>query len=266
MSTPKRNLTSKSLRALSWLAELAAPEIGVRQLAAAMKIAPSSAHRILLALSDAGFVTRDCETQRYALGPEFLRLANLASAKVSVRRIGAAAMQRLVDRCGESVLLVMYDDARQEMIFAASVDAKHSARSTIQLNTWMPVRTGASGMAILAFLEDAEIDSIIRRAKLSPSQGRAVAEPDRLDADLSIVRRQGYAYTRCQWIAGAVGVAAPIFNRDGKVAGDICVTIPGQHASEDSKDRLIDALRDCASDVTNQMRDFSRTCAVVSAV
>src|SRR5262245_58570265 len=126
VSTPKRNLTSKSLRALSWLAESSAPEIGVRQLAAAMKIAPSSAHRILLALSDAGFVTQDCETQRYALGPEFLRLAHLASALAPVRQIGASALQRLVDRCGESALLVMYDDSRQEMIFAASVDPKHA--------------------------------------------------------------------------------------------------------------------------------------------
>jgi DNA-binding IclR family transcriptional regulator len=255
VTTSKRNLTSKSLRALSWLAESETSEVGVRQLATAMRIAPSSAHRVLLALSDAGFVTRDCDTQRYALGPEFLRLVRCASVKAPQRQLGAAAMQRLVDRCGESALLVRYDDTRQEMIFDAAVDAARSARSTIRLNTWMPVRTGASGMAILAFLDDGEVQSIIRRAKASPSQGRAYAEPDRLAADLNLVRRQGFAYTRCQWVPGAVGIAAPIFDRAGKVAGDICVTIPAQRAGEASRDGLIDALRACANDVTRELRN-----------
>jgi len=254
VTTSKRNLTSKSLRALSWLAESETSEVGVRQLAAAMKIAPSSAHRVLLALSDAGFVTRDCDTQRYALGPEFLRLAHCATARVPQPQLGAAAMQRLVDRCGESALLVRYDDTRQEMIFDAAVDAAHSARGTIRLNTWMPVRTGASGMAILAFLDEVEVQSIIRRAKALPSQGRAYAEPDRLATDLNAVRRQGFAYTRCQLVPGAAGLAAPIFDRAGKVAGDICVTIPEQRAAETSRDALIDALRACASEVTQELR------------
>jgi IclR family transcriptional regulator, acetate operon repressor len=255
VTTSKRNLTSKSLRALSWLAESETTEVGVRQLAAAMKIAPSSAHRVLLALSDAGFVTRHCDTQRYALSPEFLRLAHCATARMPRHHLGATAMQRLVERCGESALLVRYDNARQEMIFDAAVDAEGSAPSTILLNTWMPVRTGASGMAILAFLDDGEIQSIICRAKDSPSRGRAYAEPDRLAADLNAVRRQGFAYTRCQWVAGAIGIAAPIFNRTGKVTGDICVTIPQQRAGEASREGLIDALRACASNVTRELRN-----------
>jgi DNA-binding IclR family transcriptional regulator len=247
---PERKPISKTLRALSWLAESSTPEVGVRQLAAAMNIAPSSAHRILLALSEAGFVRRDGKTQRYALGNEFLRLSHLAIAKAPLRQAGAEAMRRLVETCDESALLGIYDDGRQEMIYAACVDSKHSSQRAIELNKWIPVRTGASGLAILAFLKEAEARSIVERLALLAPGGAGRADPEGLATELATVRRQGYAFTRCQWIAGAVGLAAPIFGSHGKVLGDVCLTIPAQRLGDGSKDRLVDALRCCVSEIT----------------
>jgi IclR family acetate operon transcriptional repressor len=234
----------------------------VRQLAAAMKIAPSSAHRILLALSEAGFVRRDGRTQRYALGNEFLRLSHLAIAKAPLRQAGAEAMRRLVETCDESALLGIYDDARQEMIYAASIDSKHSSQRAIQLNKWIPVRTGASGLAILAFLKEAEARSIVQRLALLPPGGADRADPEGLATELATVRRQGYAFTRCQWIAGAVGLAAPIFGSHGKVLGDVCLTIPAQRLGDGSKDRLVDALRCCVSEITKTIGSTAPSLAV----
>jgi DNA-binding IclR family transcriptional regulator len=259
---PERKPISKTLRALSWLAESSTPEVGVRQLAAAMNIAPSSAHRILLALSEAGFVRRDGRTQRYALGNEFLRLSHLAIAKAPLRQAAAEAMRRLVENCDESALLGIYDDGRQEMIYAASVDSKHSSQRAIQLNKWIPVRTGASGLAILAFLKEAEARSIVQRLTLPAPGGAGRADPGRLATELATVRRQGYAFTRCQWIAGAVGLAAPIFGSHGKVLGDVCLTIPARRLGDGSKDRLVDALRCCVSEITKNLGSTPQSFAV----
>jgi DNA-binding IclR family transcriptional regulator len=259
---PERKPISKTLRALSWLAESSTPEVGVRQLAAAMNIAPSSAHRILLALSEAGFVRRDGKTQRYALGNEFLRLSHLAIAKAPLRQAGAEAMRRLVESCDESALLGIYDDARQEMIYAASIDSKHSSQRAIQLNKWIPVRTGASGLAILAFLKEAEARSIVQRLALLAPGGPGRADPEGLATELATVRRQGYAFTRCEWIAGAVGLAAPVFGSHGKVLGDVCLTIPAQRLGDGSKDRLVDALRCCVSEIAKTIGSTTPSFAV----
>jgi DNA-binding IclR family transcriptional regulator len=75
-----------------------------------------------------------------------------------------------------------------------------------------------------------------------------------LDAELATVRRQGFADTRCQWVAGAVGLAAPIFDRRGKVMGDVCVTLPQGRADDGGKERLVDAMRRCVDDITTRMR------------
>jgi DNA-binding IclR family transcriptional regulator len=55
-------------------------------------------------------------------------------------------------------------------------------------------------------------------------------------------------------VAGAVGLAAPIFDRRGKVMGDVCVTIPQARADDGSKERLVAAMRRCVDDITLRIR------------
>jgi DNA-binding IclR family transcriptional regulator len=249
MEPTERNPVSKTLRALSWLIETSHPQIGVRQLAAAMNIAPSSAHRILASLADAGFVRQDGGSQRYTLTAEFYRLSQRAAAMSPLRRAGLTALRRLVAACDETALLGVYDASRHEMIFAEAVDPAHTSRHAIRMNEWLPVRTGASGLAILAFLDETERHSVIAHSRLT--------QP--LDAELATVRRQGFAHTRCQWVPGAMGLAAPIFDARGKVMGDVCVTIPQQRADDASKERLVDAMRRCVDDIAAGMRGGEMT-------
>jgi DNA-binding IclR family transcriptional regulator len=253
---PERNPVDKTLRALSWLAETAQPQVGVRQLAAAMNIAPSSAHRILMALSEAGFVRQDGRTQRYALGNEFYRLSQLAVAKAPVGEASVAAMRRLVDTCGESALLCLYDERRRQVTFAAAVNAARAGApggQGIELNRWLPVRTGASGLAVLAYLDEGEAHGIVQRSHTPACGGPHAFDPDRFRSEIAAVRRQGYALAPCQWISGAMGLAAPIFGGAGKVMGNVCVTIPRERAGSGGMERLIGATLGCARDITRRM-------------
>jgi hypothetical protein len=105
---PARNPVSKTLRALNWLVESSPPQVGVRQIAAAMNIALSSAHRILLALSEAGYVRQDRKTQRYTLGNEFfrfrkLRLKKRRCAKRRSRRCSVWSIPSRNPRCFASM-------------------------------------------------------------------------------------------------------------------------------------------------------------------
>jgi len=248
-----RNPVSKTLRALSWLVESSPPQVGVRQIAAAMNIAPSSAHRILLALSEAGYVRQDRATQRYTLGNEFFRLSQIAVAKAPLRQAALAAMQRLVDSFKESTLLCVYDEWRQEVTFAAAVDSARSTGRLIEMNKWRPVRTSASGMAILACLKEDEVRTIARRANFLRHANTDLAEPGRLRSELAGVRHKGYASAPCQSTAGGVCLAAPIFGTRNKVLGTICVTIPQERAEKDGMDQLINAMLYCANDITKKM-------------
>lgn len=248
-----RNPISKALKVLGWLAECPSGDVGVRELSTNLKISASSAHRLLLSLTEEGFVKKDAHNARYSLGLEFLRLAQLTVAGTTIRRVALRPMRRLVDACNETALLGVYDSTRQEMMFAESVESGHALRYAVALNKWGPVYTGASGLAIMAFLENATIQSIIDRTRLAPLTGASITESYRLHAELDNTRKQGWAITRGQRIVGAVGLAAPVFGSSGDVLGDICLTIPEQRFNESSKTHLVELLLDCASSITREM-------------
>ena len=225
----ERNPVEKALRTLTWLIQSPATDVGVRELAAALRLPPSNAHRLLSTLAAEGFLHRDGTTARYALGPELLRWAHLIMARFPLRRVALHHMRALVEQCGETAFLGVYDPARREMMFAEAVESSHPLRYAISLNKWMPMNTGASSLAILAFLAEPEIDAVAERiARAGPLTRNSLRGSARLKAELAAVRRRGYAFSAGQRLAGAIGLAAPIFGAGGEVAGDIVLTIPEQ--------------------------------------
>ena len=76
--------TSKAIKALGWIIQSPSMDVGVRELAAALNVAPSMAHRLLLSLAEADLVQQNTKTLRYSLGLEFLRIAELANAKSQI--------------------------------------------------------------------------------------------------------------------------------------------------------------------------------------
>lgn len=246
----ERNPIAKAVKALAWLVQTAESEVGVRQMAAALELSPSNAHRLLTALVVEELVQQDSRTTRYSLGPELLRWAHLVLARSPVRQVALEHMQRLVKACNETAILGIYGRARQEMMFAATIESTHPLRYAIELNKWIPVHAGATGLAIMAFLPEAEIRAIIKRTRLAPLTPRSITAPKRLESELKIVRRRGYAITHGQRTIGAVGLAAPIFGSGGEVVGDIALTIPEQRFDRGATDRLIQALLKCTAAVT----------------
>lgn len=247
----ERNPVAKALRALEWLIESPAADAGVRQVAAALELQPSNAHQLLGTLVEAGFVQQDARTARYALGPELVRWAHLIIARAPLRQIAMHHMRALVGACNETAFLGLYDAARQEMMFAASVESEHPLRYAIDLNRWMPMNTGASSLAILAWLPEAEIEPIAEHMlRAAPLTGNAIASRTALQAELRAVRRNGYAFSRGQRLTGAIGIGAPIFGADGKVVGDLVLTIPEQRFERDSTGKLARLLRRHAAAIT----------------
>jgi IclR family acetate operon transcriptional repressor len=240
----------KVLNALKWIVEEQSTEVGVREMAVGLGVSPSTAHRLLTELAKADFVQHHSITGRYSLSLEFLRLAHLTIGHLSLQRVALTHMRRLTAACNETSLLGIYDAARQEMMILAIVESSHQLRYKVDLNKWLPVHAGASGLAIVAFLSEDKIESIVARTGLSPLTPRSITERYKFEAELQKIRKRGYAITQGQRTPGAVGLGAPIFNSDGEVVGDICLTVPESRFDAGSQDRIAELLKACAHEVT----------------
>ena len=223
--------------------------IGVREAAVMLGTSPSSAHRLLTALTKEGVLRRH-DNGHYSLGLEVVRLAHVIIARMPIRDVALRYMRTLVEACNETVYLGLYDRVRQEIFFGTSVESAQRLRYMVDTEHWVPVYAGASGLAVMAFLSNEERDAIIRRTRLAPLTSQTITEPYRLEHLLTNVRRLGYALTRGQRIAGAVGIAAPVFGSGGEVVGDISITHsrttlrPGQRSEPGRTGRAMCRQRD----------------------
>lgn len=248
----ERDPVGKSIQVLMSLADNPTGPWSVRQIARQLDTSPATVHRIFHTFEVRHLLSR-ARDGSYQPGLELFRLCQALADNLSPVRIVRPHLEALAEECGEAVLLGAYDPARGEMVFLDMVQAVHPLQYMVELNSWMPVHAGATGLAILAFLPDAERERIYERGPDRLTEATLVSRAA-LEHEVGLIRERGYARSRGQRTTGAVGVAAPIFDSVGDVFGDVTITIPDQRFDERLEGVLATALRRTTAAVSDELR------------
>jgi DNA-binding IclR family transcriptional regulator len=112
------------------------------------------------------------------------------------------------------------------MMFVTFIDSSHPLRYVVPTNEWIPVHAGASGLAVMAFLPEGERRAIVERRGLPRITEATITDPHVLEDELGRVRRRGYAFSRGQRTKGAVAIAAPIWGPNGRILGELNLSVP----------------------------------------
>lgn len=219
----------------------------IKDVSAAIGLAPSTCHRMLDLMVSEGLVERDPIRRDYRIGAEFFRLATQVQSHFDIRTLSRTFLQEVVNECGETCVLCLYLPAEGKMTFALQVDSSQLLRYHLPLNTPLSLLWGASGRGILAFLLPDEIERIRASEGPAPASSRKVPSRSVLARDLEEIRTSGYAVSHGDKIAGAVGISAPIFGSGGSVMGCISVTVPEGRITPTAERRLGELVRRVAS-------------------
>src|SRR6185437_12824591 len=120
-------------------------------------------------------------------------------------------------------------------------------------NQWNTIHSGATGLAILAFLPEEERRALYQR-DLERFTERTLVSPEDLEAETARIRARGYAYSQGQRSRGAVGFGAPLFDAAGDVFGDVCITIPEGRFDPSQEQKLGALLISAAEDISADLR------------
>lgn len=223
----ERNPMGALARVLAALAEMDESAIGMRELARRLGTPPSSLQRTLEAASETSLVALAGPGQ-WELGWEFHRLAALAQRKQPFR-VAADILETLRDETGETALLTVYDPHRRARMYVAAAESRYNVRFVPQLFAWMPAHAGASALAILAYRPEAERRALYAEG-LAPFTPTTAKTADDLEARLSAIKRDGYAFSYDEVNLAAAGVAAPVLL--GEVTSSVTVIAPRQRFEE----------------------------------
>jgi DNA-binding IclR family transcriptional regulator len=197
----------------------------VTELGSELKIEKSSISRILASLEKKQWVKK-LPNEEYVLGDRMLELSLSVLSGTDIRRVSLPYLYELNSETRETAGLTIRVDF--EDIVIDQVESQNSVRHVLGLGIRYPLWSGATGKAILANMEESEIEAFCSSLKKAGDLILASGVKlniDKLREELVIVRKQGYAMSLGERTPITSAVAAPIFERNN-VTGAILATGP----------------------------------------
>lgn len=194
-------------------------ELGVSEIARALGVAKSSAHRMLSTLLSRGFVEQNPGTGRYRLGLHIYELGQISVSRSRLRQAALPIMEDLRQRTGQTVHLGVADGP--DVVHLERTQSREGLDLLGAQPRRFPTHCSATGKVLAAF--DPAIADARRRAGFPPITPNSVKCEAEWDATLTKVRRAGVAINRDEVASGAMSVAAPIFDGVGRARAALSI-------------------------------------------
>lgn len=192
----------------------------------------STCFNILKTLVATNVLDFDPDTKTYAISAGAVGLANGAILTGGVAGEMQRRMEEVAHRFGITVGL-WRRVGEDRVLLVWLVESPTAVRIMLRLGQRLPLLIGASGRVMCAFSRFSEEEIEHRFASLRWHTPMAL---NQYRAEVAQARKQGYAIDNGIFIRGALGIAAPIFERDGSVRSIISSTsFVGQHEPGDVK-------------------------------
>jgi len=221
--------------------------VSLKLLAQETGLHPSTAHRILGAMTQSGFVERP-EPGTYRLGIRLLELGNIVKSRINIRPLALPFMLRLHGEIGESVNLgVRHGD---EIVY---VERTSSGRASVRVVHLVGARAPLHSTAVgkLFLVEDGpqKVRDYARRTGLPGFTPTSLTSLAALEKELDHVRRHGVAFDNEEIEQGLRCIAAPVRDDSGELAAGLSVSAPAERYTAD----WVPLIKRAAADISRAL-------------
>ncbi|MGE5416417.1 MAG: IclR family transcriptional regulator [Acidobacteriota bacterium] len=217
-------------RSLSILEILAAKRepMTLGEVAKQCGLKPSTAHRLLATLVVRGFATQDVATGKYQLGLKTFQIGNAALYSLDLRSIARPHLSNLVAKCKETANLAVLSRTNVgfDLVYIDQVESASMVRTFARIGSPVPVHCTGSGKALLAYLDDREIDYLLKNTKLEKFTANTLTNSNEILSEIRTIRENGYSTDREETEIGVICFAAPIRDYSQRVVAAVSVSGP----------------------------------------
>ncbi|HXH03895.1 MAG TPA: IclR family transcriptional regulator C-terminal domain-containing protein [Candidatus Competibacteraceae bacterium] len=232
-SQPQSGQSQSLSRGLQLLERLAEARHGISlvDLAQQVGMAPSTTHRLLTTLEQAGFIQQDEELGRWFVGVKAFTLGNAFLDHCDFVARARPYMHRLMEQAGETVNLAVLDG--NEAVFLAQVECREMMRMIVKLGSRAPLHASGVGKALLATMSEEDIAAVLHRRGLPRYTDNTITTPGELREELARIRRQGFARDDEEHAVGLRCMAATLHDHQGKALAAISLSGPRARIPDD---------------------------------
>ncbi len=223
----------------------------IAELADTMNLPPSTVHRILQTFCEKKYVMRDERSHTYRLGPALIPLGKAASKGIRLQDAAKPILAALSQKTGEDVYLII--PVGNKGLVIEKYDGPSHLKVVEEFGYEMYLHCGAIRKVLLAYQSPNFIDEYMKNI-IMQDRAYPYVRPADLRAELDKIRADGYAISRGDYVADAVGVGAPVFNAEGELACSIGIITPEIRLNaENSLDTLCAYVKSFAAELSSDL-------------
>jgi len=220
----------RAMKLLDVLASHSKP-VPLKELAAASGLHTSTTHRILNDLVVGRYVDR-VDSGMYQLGMRLLELGSLVKRRLNVREVALEPMRELHRLTGQTVNLSLQQG--DEIVYIERAWSESSGMQVVRaIGGHAPLHLTSTGKLFLSVADSRQVRAYAMRTGLAGTTRNSITDLERLERELAIARRHGYARDNEELELGVRCIAAGIHDDSGKLLAGLSLSAPADRLRDD---------------------------------
>lgn len=211
----------------------------------------STAHHLLQALVDFGYLDQDDDVRTYRLASKLFRLTGRTWTKERLAEISMPFLNELSLRTGEGTSLAILRDGVVTVI--AKRDPVGPVRVVQEVGAIRPIHCTAVGKALAAWLPEQELNGIIDRTIFERKTAKTITTSDAFRRELARIRTTGIAIDNEEHIEGIRCFATPVRDHSREVRAALCLLGPKSHLPQRRQGEIRKVLTALAAELSAQL-------------
>ena len=220
---------------------------GINELSRRLGIAVNSVYRVLMRLSERGYVEIDPAGNGYRLSTKFISLGMRLHNRIDLRMRARRHLERLTIDTGETCQIQTLQGNRMLVLDSVAPGTDFYLRVTP--GSLVYCHANAYGKAVLAFLPEEQVRTVLSDG-MPQLTDNSITKPDAFDRELEKARRTGITFDREEYAKGIYCVGAPVFDVQGNIAAGLGVTGLASRLSHDVEQKFCSLVLRCSAAVS----------------
>lgn len=227
----------------------AGANVGVSELADALKTTKGTVFRHLQTLMDLGYVSQDAQTARYSLGMR-AQLLSQGAGRVDIMVTAEAEAKALRDEVGETCVVSLI--TAKSVVVATTALARAAIEIGVRPGSELSLHSTAQGKIALAFSRHPLLKRALANG-LERYSETTICDVAALSEEIDRIRRQGFALAPEESARGISAVAAPIFDSHGDGVATIAIVGLAQSIKHPPNPQHVAALLSAAERISRNL-------------
>ena len=212
---------SKFMRVLQLVADCAEP-VGIAEMAKATSFPRPTVHRIVAALQAERMLVEVGSTRSWTLGPRLVQLASRSWSRSGLRLAAVDALRALRDTTGETIHFAV--PSGHSMVYIEKLESPSAVQMSSRIGTSVNLYSTAVGKAYLAALAPGAATALMVDLNYEALTAHTVADVAALQAQLNLVRTQGWSTDAQENEEGIYCFGAAVLGPDGSPVAAVSVS------------------------------------------